>query len=90
MPVEKHHTSEGWYYQWGNTAKYFFVLMIPIGLWRKRMQDGAVLYAHGYAGNDPAGRKASTHRPKERMLLTCYDYSISFLKSQIPQGKHLS
>jgi hypothetical protein len=54
MPVEKHHASEGWYYQWGEHGrKYFFNPDDPKGetLAKKNAErQGRAAYAHGYRG----------------------------------------
>ena len=52
MPVAMHHTSEGWYYQWGEHGKkYFFDPADPESeneAKRKAGLQGRAAHAHGY------------------------------------------
>jgi hypothetical protein len=54
MPVEKHHTSEGWYYQWGEHGKkYFFDPDDPRAEAQAKEsagRQGRAAHAHGYHG----------------------------------------
>jgi hypothetical protein len=54
MPVKLHHTSEGWYYQWGEHGKKYF--FDPDKPEEKTMaqnnvvRQGRAAFAHGYHG----------------------------------------
>jgi hypothetical protein len=54
MPVEKHHTSEGWYYQWGEHGKKYFFdpddSQSETLAKKNAGRQGRAAYAHGYRG----------------------------------------
>ena len=54
MPVKIHHTSVGWYYQWGEHGKkYFFDPDNPeakSAAENMAMRQGRAAFAHGYRG----------------------------------------
>jgi hypothetical protein len=54
MPVKLHHTSEGWYYQWGEHGKkYFFDPDKPeekTVAQNNAVRQGRAAFAHGYHG----------------------------------------
>ncbi len=54
MPVAKHHTEEGWYYQWGGHGKkYFFDPGDPDSETEAKHKaglQGRAAHAHGYRG----------------------------------------